>query len=127
SNVSKGGHVVINGQACKINQVSKRGEKLHIIGSDLFTGKKQELSVMPGEHVDIPSVKRNQYQFLYIDDDVLHLLESNGSEKNDIPVLKREVGNKTREFEESGMDAFVTVISAMGQEVAVAVKQAPTY
>lgn len=53
------------------------------------------------------------------------MLTNNGEEKDDVKVPDGEVGTMTQEFEESGTDAIVTVLSAMGEEAAVAARAAP--
>ncbi|KAG8355361.1 hypothetical protein FVEN_g6839 [Fusarium venenatum] len=106
STLRKNGHLVINGRPCKIVELSNDQEEVHFIGIDIFNGKKE-------------------YQFSYIDDDFLHLITADGGEKNDVPVPEGEIGDVIREYEDSGTDALITVISAMNEEVAISVKEAP--
>ncbi|KAF8439224.1 eukaryotic translation initiation factor 5A [Terfezia claveryi] len=132
SALRKNGHVVIKNRPCKIVEMStsktgKHGHaKVHLVAIDIFTGKKLE-DLCPSTHnMDVPNVARNEYQFLYEDDGFLHLLDaSTGAEKNDVKLPENELGGKIREFEDSGVDCIVTVISAMGEEAVIAVKEAP--
>lgn len=40
----------------------------------------------------------------YIDDDFLHLITSDGGEKNDVKVPEGELGDRIRKYEEDGAD-----------------------
>jgi len=131
SALRKNGHVVIKGRPCKIVEMStsktgKHGHaKVHLVAIDIFTGKKLE-ELCPSTHnMDVPNVSRTEYQFSYIDDDYLHLIATDNTEKNDVKVPEGEVGDKIREYEEAGTDILVTIIKAMGEEAAISVKEAP--
>ena len=70
SALRKNGHVVIKGRPCKIVDMStsktgKHGHaKVHLIAIDIFTGKKLE-DLCPSTHnMDVPVVKRNEYQLV---------------------------------------------------------------
>ncbi|TGZ78551.1 translation initiation factor eIF-5A [Ascodesmis nigricans] len=131
SALRKNGHVVIKGRPCKIVEMStsktgKHGHaKVHLVAIDIFTGKKLE-ELCPSTHnMDVPNVTRTEYQFSYIDDDFLHLIAQDNTEKNDVKVPEGEVGDRIREYEEAGADILVTIIKAMGEEAAISVKEAP--
>jgi len=131
SALRKNGHVVIKGRPCKIVEMStsktgKHGHaKVHLVAIDIFTGKKLE-ELCPSTHnMDVPNVSRTEYQFSYIDDGFLHLIKPDGTEKNDVRVPEGEIGDRISEFEEAGTDILVTIISAMGEEAAISVKEAP--
>ncbi|KAF8423108.1 translation protein SH3-like domain-containing protein [Tirmania nivea] len=131
SALRKNGHVVIKGRPCKIVEMStsktgKHGHaKVHLVALDIFTGKKLE-DLCPSTHnMDVPYVKREEYQFLYIsEDDFLQLLSNDGMEKNDVKLPEGELGDRIREYEKASTECLVTIISAMNEEAAVAVKEA---
>ncbi|KAM0490318.1 hypothetical protein ACHAP8_011700 [Fusarium lateritium] len=125
STLTKNGHVVIHDRPCKIVELSNDQEEVHLIGVDIFNGKKKEDSVKHDANVDVPHVSRTEYQFSHIDDDLLHLITTDGGEKNDVPVPEGYVGDIIREYEEYGTDSIITVLSAMGEEAAISVKEAP--
>merc|ERR1712048_783281 len=87
----KGSHVMIKGHPCKVAEVttSKTGKhghaKAHIVALDIFTGKKYEDLCPTSHNVEVPFVKRIEYQLLDINNDggVSLLLES-GETKDDL-------------------------------------------
>ncbi|CRK37829.1 hypothetical protein BN1723_018658, partial [Verticillium longisporum] len=70
SALRKNGFVVIKGRPCKIIDMStsktgKHGHaKVHIVATDIFTGKKLE-DLSPSTHnMDVPNVTRREYQLV---------------------------------------------------------------
>jgi translation initiation factor 5A len=131
SALRKNGHVVIKNRPCKIVEMStsktgKHGHaKVHLVAIDIFTGKKLE-ELCPSTHnMNVPNVSRTEYQFSHIEDDFLHLIRADGSEKSDVKVPEGDIGDKIKEYEDAGTDILVTIIAAMGEEAAISVKEAP--
>ncbi|KAJ5893782.1 eukaryotic translation initiation factor 5A-2 [Penicillium taxi] len=133
SALRKNGHVVIKGRPCKIIDMStsktgKHGHaKVHMVATDIFTGKKLE-DLSPSTHnMDVPHVSRKEYQLLDItDDDFLSLLKEDGDTKDDVKVPEGDVGDRIRKlFVDEGKDTNVIIQSAMGEEAAVEAKEAP--
>jgi len=133
SALRKNGHVVIKGRPCKIVDMStsktgKHGHaKVHLIAIDIFTGKKLE-DLCPSTHnMDVPVVKRYEYQLIDISDDgFLNLIDDTGNEKNDVRMPDGEVGEKiTKLFKTEEKDTNVTVQTAMGEEAAIDAKESP--
>ncbi|CAL5872733.1 uncharacterized protein PFLUO_LOCUS7000 [Penicillium psychrofluorescens] len=133
SALRKNGHVVIKGRPCKIVDMStsktgKHGHaKVHMVAIDIFTGKKLE-DLSPSTHnMDVPNVTRKEYQLLDItDDDFLSLMDDTGSTKDDVKVPDSDLGERIiRMFREEEKDVNVVVQTAMGEEAAIDVKEAP--
>lgn len=127
------------------SKTGKHGHaKVHLVAIDIFTGKKLE-ELCPSTHnMNVPNVSRTEFQFSHVEDDFLHLIRPDGSEKSDVKVPDGEVGDKIREYEEAGTDirkslvstlslqrvlivhsTVITIISAMNEEAAISVKEAP--
>ncbi|KAJ2543836.1 translation initiation factor eIF5A [Coemansia sp. RSA 1933] len=132
SALRKGGHVVLKGRPCKIIDMStsktgKHGHaKVNMTGIDIFTGKKYE-DMSPSTHnMDVPVIGRVEYLLMYIDDDFLVLQTLDGSEtREDIKAPDNEVGEEINRLLDEGREMLVTILSAMGEEHAVSVKEAP--
>ncbi|KAG4301904.1 hypothetical protein PCK1_001880 [Pneumocystis canis] len=125
SALRKNGHVVIKGRPCKIVDMStsktgKHGHaKVHLVGIDIFTGKKLE-DLSPSTHnMDVPNICRSEYQLINIDDGFLNLITSDGSTKDDIRLPEGELGEKIVSDFNEGKDLLITIVSAMGEEAAL--------
>merc|ERR1719427_2542454 len=84
--IRKNGHCMLKGRPCKVVDIStsktgKHGHaKAHIVGICIFTGKKCEDLCPTSHNMDVPNVKRDEYQLLDVDANsgVLSLLLENG-------------------------------------------------
>ncbi|KIO26384.1 hypothetical protein M407DRAFT_201650 [Tulasnella calospora MUT 4182] len=131
SALRKNGHVVIKGRPCKIIDMStsktgKHGHaKVHLIATDIFTGKKLE-DICPSTHnMDVPNVSRNEFLLVNIDDGFLNLMDGDGKEKNDVKVPEGELGTGITADFEAGKELMISIIAAMGEEQAISYKEAP--
>jgi translation initiation factor 5A len=129
SALRKNGFVVIKNRPCKIVEMttSKTGKhghaKVHLVAIDIFTTKKLE-ELCPSTHnMDVPNVRRQEYQLVsatqshvakflltmtqidVTDDGFLSLMSDDGSTKDDVKVPDNEVGEKINKmFTEEGKD-----------------------
>jgi translation initiation factor 5A len=131
SALRKNGHVVIKGRPCKIVDMStsktgKHGHaKVHLVAVDIFNGKKLE-DLSPSTHnMDVPNILRVEYTLLNIDDGFLNLIDQNGTAKDDVKIPEGEIGDQIQALFDDGKEVLVTVVSAMGEEHALAAKEAP--
>ncbi|KAF1850742.1 translation initiation factor eIF-5A [Cucurbitaria berberidis CBS 394.84] len=133
SALRKNGFVVIKNRPCKIVEMttSKTGKhghaKVHLVAIDIFTSKKLE-ELCPSTHnMNVPNVRRQEYQLLDVTDDgFLSLMSDDGTTKDDVKIPDGEVGEKIHKlFTEDGKDINVIVLTAMGEESAIDAKEAP--
>merc|ERR1711941_9746 len=90
--IRKGSYLMIKGNPCKCVEVStsktgKHGHaKAHIVAIDIFTGKKMEDLCPTSHNLDVPFVKKTEYQVLSADADSgeVSLLTEDGSTKDDL-------------------------------------------
>jgi translation initiation factor 5A len=134
SALRKGEPVLIKGRPCKVVEMStsktgKHGHaKVHLIALDIFTGKKYE-DICPSTHnMEVPIVKRKDYQLMDIDSDgfcsVMDLDTMN--ERNDIKIPEDDIGAKIREaFEKDEGGILVSVVAAMDEEMILSWKNMP--
>jgi len=125
---------MIKGNPCKVTEVStakpgKHGSaKVILKGKDIFTDKTYECTYHSGDMVDAPIVTRTDYTLCNIDEDYLHLLDGNGEMVEDVQLPEAdhlsEIKKKIVEiFEEGKKEAIVSVISALGKNQVVDVRE----
>lgn len=122
-NIKKGGYAMLKGCPCKIVDMttSKAGKHGHakatFIGVDIFTGKKCDDSCPTSHNMEIPFVKKVEYQLTHIDEDgYISLLVDNKTIKEDLKLPKEEpeLSQKIREDFAFKKDLLISIISAMG-------------
>ena len=59
------------------------------------------------------------------DDGFLSLMEGNGDVRDDIKVPDSDVGKEIKDKFEKGDEVLVTILKAMGEELAISCKNAP--
>lgn len=68
--------------------------------------------------MDVPHVKREDYQLTDISDDgYLSLMSDNGDLREDLKVPEGEVGTQLRSEYDAGKDILCTVLKSCGEEV----------
>lgn len=108
------------------SKTGKHGHaKVHLVAIDIFTGKKLE-DLSPSTHnMEVPNVKREEYQLIDIDDGFLSLMSPDGSLKDDVKVPEGELGDKIQDEFDEGKELIVTILMSMEEEAAIAYKEAP--
>lgn len=129
SALRKNGFVMIKGRPCKIVEMStsktgKHGHaKVHMVALDIFTGKKYE-DICPSTHnMDVPNVKRKDYQLLSVDDGFLCMMDDAGEQREDLKMPEGEIGNEIQTAMDNEKEILCTVLSACGEECVIATKQ----
>lgn len=133
SALRKNGHVMIKGRPCKIVEMStsktgKHGHaKVHLVGIDIFNGKRYE-DLCPSTHnIDVPNVSRIDFQLIDISDDgFVSLMTDKGETRDDLKLpTDVELSQKIKdEFAKEDNTVLVTVISAVNEESIIACKNA---
>ncbi|CAG0884697.1 unnamed protein product [Darwinula stevensoni] len=129
SALRKNGFVMLKGRPCKIVEMStsktgKHGHaKVHLVGLDLFTSKKYE-DICPSTHnMEVPVVKRSDFQLINVSDDhFLSLMDENGDVREDLKLPEGELGGQIKSDFDSGRELLCTVLKAVGEEQVIAVK-----
>lgn len=135
SALRKNGFVLIKGNPCKIVDMStsktgKHGHaKVHLVGLDIFTNKKYE-DICPSTHnMDVPNVKRKEYEVLDIGDDgFLVLMEDSGETREDLDIKKDQCNVTLEQAKEmfstksDEQSLMATVVSAMENNVVKDIK-----
>ncbi|KFX97503.1 hypothetical protein O988_04832 [Pseudogymnoascus sp. VKM F-3808] len=126
SELKKGHYVLMNGRPYEVVEVSPQHGSVDLVFIDLFTGSPLKYQASSGDYFNLTDVVKKDYSFSYIQDDLLHLVGSDGTENNNLKVPEGELGQKIREYEEAGTDILITVLSAVGtsMEAPVHVRQA---
>ncbi|KAK6629822.1 Eukaryotic translation initiation factor 5A-1 [Polyplax serrata] len=123
SALRKNGYVMLKSRPCKIVEMStsktgKHGHaKVHLVGLDIFTGKKYE-DICPSTHnMDVPFVKREDYQLTDISDDgYLTLMSDNGDLREDLKVPDGDLGSQLKSDFDAGKELLCTVLKSCGEE-----------
>ncbi len=126
---------MIKGHPCKVVSFStaktgKHGSaKAMITGIDIFTASKYECTYSTGDNVDAPIAVRVEYILIDISQDgFCTLMDDSGETKEDLKLPEEEwlkdVADKIRlMFEEGKKECLVSVVSAMGKEKILTVKE----
>jgi len=132
--LKNGSLIMIKGFPCKVTEATtakpgKHGSaKVILKGKDILSNKVYECTFHAGDMVDAPIVKRNEFTLLNIDDTVLCLLDGNGEVKEDVNLpeeehLKDIKNNIKNWFDDGKREVLVTVLSTLGKELVVDVRE----
>ena len=123
SALKKNGFVVMGGRPSKIMEMSTSktgkhgGAKIRLVGIDIFNGKKYE-EICPSTHnMDVPNVRRLEFQLIDITEDgFVSLLDNSGNTKDDLKLPEGELGESLRAAFDEGRDLTVAVVAALDEE-----------
>ncbi|XP_023332604.1 eukaryotic translation initiation factor 5A-like [Eurytemora carolleeae] len=105
------------------SKTGKHGHaKVHMVALDIFTGKKLE-DICPSTHnMEVPNVKRKDYQLIGVEDDFLSLMDDTGDTRDDLKCPEDSVGDEIKDAIAAERDIMCTVLSAVGEECVIATK-----
>jgi len=131
SALRKNGYVMLKQRPCKIVEMStsktgKHGHaKVHMVGLDIFTGKKYE-DICPSTHnMDVPNVSRIEYTVLSCDQDgFFELMDDLGDTRMDLKFSQSvcsmdsldAIHEMLAEAEKTDASVLATVWKAMDEE-----------
>ncbi len=124
-------YICIKEHPCKVSAVStsktgKHGHaKCNFTAIDIFTGKKYE-DIIPSTHnTDVPFVVRREYSLVDVNEDFVSLMDEEGNCRDDIklPDYPDNFAREIRQQFETGKNYSVVVMSAMGHDQIVGIKE----
>jgi len=135
SALRKNGFVCIKARPCKIVEMStsktgKHGHaKVHLVGIDIFTGKKLE-ELCPSTHnILVPNVGRKEYTVIAYEDSYFTLMDDAGETREDLKHTvvcaiesSEEVQKMFDTAEEKGDTVLATVWKALDEEYVKEIK-----
>lgn len=127
-----GGYMCIKDHPCKVSAVStsktgKHGHaKCNFTAIDIFTGKKYE-DIIPSTHTaHVPNVVRKEYSLVDISEDgFVSLMDEEGNCREDVklPDYPENFAREIKQLFETGKPHAVSVLSAMGHDQVIAIKE----
>lgn len=133
--LNPGDYCMLDNKPCKVVSISKSkpgkhgAAKAHIVGLDLFTGKKIEENHATTSTIQAPKVTRSEYELTDVDETngQLTLMDADGNLKEDlnIPPKDSDVGKAIAEKwqDGNGPTLIVVVLSALGQDTVCQVRE----
>ncbi|KAK4101213.1 translation initiation factor eIF-5A [Parathielavia hyrcaniae] len=127
SALRKNGFVVVNGHPCKIVDIStSKPGMVHLVGLDIWTGRKYEEQYPSTDNIEVPVVKRIELALIDITDDgSVSMMSADGGISDDtmLPAYPRGLAEKMRELFDAGAPVQVTVQAAMDVKAIVNCKK----
>lgn len=114
----------MNHRPCQVSEISASGDKLHVVGVDIFVGKKLEADVAPTDVVTVPHVSNVEYRLVNIDDGYLNLLDNNDVPKDDVKVPEGDFAAQIEDDFAQGKDLIINVTDSMGEQAATSKRDA---
>eukprot|EP00741_Cyanophora_paradoxa_P023532 tig00021589_g22734.t1 len=129
--IRKGHFIVLKGRPCKVveTSTSKTGKhghaKVNFTGIDIFNGKKYEDMCPTSHNMDVPIVKRDEFDVVDIDHDgFVSLMDKKGEIKSDLKLPDNEIGQRLKAAFEEGKNLIAVVQEAMNEEAIIDLREA---
>lgn len=121
---------MLQGFPCKIMELSKAQPgkhghaKMHLIGLDVFTGRKHEDICPTKESIEVPVLKRTDYQLVNVDADFLELMDQAGRLRDDVRChsLEKQLEKEISQMWGKNQDIIITLLEGMGQVKVISAK-----
>jgi translation initiation factor 5A len=117
--LKKGGFIQIRGHPCKIVEIttSKPGKHGHakatILAVDVLTGEKLEEKTPTGHNVDVPVVKRTEWQVVSVDQSGgLTVIDDQGNTRDNVEADDEHLDVITGAMDEGDKNVFIAMLSA---------------
>jgi translation initiation factor 5A len=116
-NLKKGNYVVIEGEPCKIVDLtsSKPGKhgaaKIRIVATSIFDGKKMQLLTSGDRKAEVPIISRRNHQVLAISGGNAQLMDTENYETVELPIpegANLEEGGEVQVMESMGRKVIMT-------------------
>ena len=126
--IKKGSYICINGRPSKVvdYSTSKTGKHGHakasITAIDIFNGNKYEDSQPASHNMEMPVIKRTEWQAISVDGEgYVTLMDTKGNTRSDLKLPTETsddniTNERITEGMESGKEVICTVLAAMGIE-----------
>ncbi|KAE8454130.1 hypothetical protein EG329_005054 [Mollisiaceae sp. DMI_Dod_QoI] len=128
SSLRKNGYAILKAHSCKILEIStaKPGKHGHakctFKGRDIFTGALVEDSHPSSHNMEVPVVKKTEYDVSHVSRDGYLCLFGTGGEKQDVKCPEGEVGERIVRWLGEEKIVVVVVLKGMGMEMVVDAK-----
>ncbi|KAJ7906161.1 eukaryotic translation initiation factor 5A, partial [Mycena leptocephala] len=109
------------GRPCKIVDMSKSragyGFKVHIVGIDIFRGKRLEAIEKSTCEMEVPVVEHKEYELITVENGFLKLMTKDGTIKDDVMLPDfGELGKEIQQASDEGKTMLITVQSTADEE-----------
>jgi translation initiation factor 5A len=123
----KGGYVLMEDRPCQIREMSTKGDQVHLVAVDIFTGKEYEGSFPATRMMDVPNVVHKALQLIDIQDGFLSLMDDSGQTRDDVKLPEGKLGAEIKERFGNDEGLMIDILAAMDEDQAIGVSKQPRF